>query len=383
MKSGSACFIFLFMYFFFIGRRGLSSFADDAVLIDLVAVMSILLLFICIRWRRLSVPYSHTMLFTAMFFLFMFSLPGLFEGEVSMLAIDKACRVFLIWLFCVALVFTHSEDIKVLSRLALALCVIPLFYILQKIFLSDEVRSGFSGAGAITTARLIMYIAFVNAWLAYNKSGNLSMRVVFILLLSGIAIAFTESRAVFLSFLVFCLISCFVAFSKKRQIALFVFMAAVGGALLYYAQDSRIVYRLTVLMEEGGGSSVQARVAYMSDALGFAKDYDYLGSGIGSYGYLAHGEAIFDYPHNLIVEIILEFGVFGLLALFVFLVIAFMKLIEVDFMALLIWLVALFNSFVSGDIYDNRLVFVLPFFFIYMARLMDAKKSTTKYMVPS
>jgi O-antigen ligase len=383
MRSGSACFVFLFIYFFFIGRRGLASFANDAVLIDLVAVMSVLLLFICIRWRRLSVPYSHAMLFTAMLFLFMFSLPGLFEGEVSTLAIDKACRVFLIWLFCVALAFTHSEDVKVLSRLALALCIIPLLYILQKILLSDEVRSGFSSAGAITTARLIMYIAFVNAWLAYNKSGNLSMRVVFILLLSGIAIAFTESRAVFLSFLVFCLISCFVAFSKKRQIALFVLMAAVGGALLYYAQDSRIVYRLTTLMEEGGGSSVQARVVYMSDALGFAKDYDYLGSGIGSYGYLAHGEDIFDYPHNLIVEIILEFGVFGLLALFVFLVIAVMKLIEVDFMALLIWFVALFNSFVSGDIYDNRLVFVLPFFFIYISRLMGTKKSTTKYMVPS
>lgn len=90
-----------------------------------------------------------------------------------------------------------------------------------------------------------------------------------------------------------------------------------------------------------------------------------LGNGVGSFGILVFNQDIRAYPHNIILEIIFEFGVFGFL-LFVSWIFLSIKNIKEksSLISNLILLYMMFNVLKSSSLVDIRLFFIIFAFYI-------------------
>jgi O-antigen ligase len=127
--------------------------------------------------------------------------------------------------------------------------------------------------------------------------------------------------------------------------------------------------RYVLLLQEDKGGSANLRQQYWSNGLETAREDDYLGSGVGSWkrdSEAAGFEA--RYPHNLYLEVLIEQGIAGVIAVLVFVgavVVSGIRLLTgskslgILFLtvgSLLGFVYALLNAQLSGDLYDNRFV---------------------------
>jgi len=109
-------------------------------------------------------------------------------------------------------------------------------------------------------------------------------------------------------------------FASKALVASFVLLAVVIVALVQsapeFSENLRTLQRLGVLFtaEEGGGSAA-ARIERWIASWHFWLKQPLFGDGVGSWPVLFHGRDELNYPHNLIVEVLVEFGLIGLLLL--------------------------------------------------------------------
>lgn len=123
--------------------------------------------------------------------------------------------------------------------------------------------------------------------------------------------------------------------------------------------------RLLVLTQVGMGDSVGARLQHYEHAIEYWKQAPIFGHGIGSWPVINDGIDMRGYPHNIILEILVELGMAGvfialLILLYALSFLAPLKSIgDQPLKVLLIMLTVymLLNSMVSGDIPDNRLLF--------------------------
>lgn len=131
-----------------------------------------------------------------------------------------------------------------------------------------------------------------------------------------------------------------------------------------YASFNRITEYITTL---GDNSSDRARTTMYTTAWkGFIESCG-IGIGTGGFGGL-YGTSGAEYPHNIILEVASEQGVFGLIVLLATLIIAFFKLVSVNRQGGLdtygkaffsLWFAALFNSFVSSDLANNHTLWII------------------------
>jgi O-antigen ligase len=99
------------------------------------------------------------------------------------------------------------------------------------------------------------------------------------------------------------------------SVALFVLMAiAVGQVAAEYSENLRALNRFeTLFRKEEGGQTV--RLGYWGAAWHLWLQQPVLGSGIGSWPIRYFGLDLGRHPHNLILEVLVEFGLIGLLLL--------------------------------------------------------------------
>ncbi len=157
--------------------------------------------------------------------------------------------------------------------------------------------------------------------------------------------------------------------------------------IVFYFHDYflTIFYRLS-LLEELSGASIEERLRLYKSALDAIKISPIVGVGIGGFSVFYRGyDALRGmYPHNIFLEISSELGFLGLFS-FLFMIlktilIAFSNIktskTKNDFYLSLGLLMTLFfmliNSSISGDINDNRLLFVI-------LGLIYAYRRITKY----
>jgi O-antigen ligase len=109
-------------------------------------------------------------------------------------------------------------------------------------------------------------------------------------------------------------------FASKALVATFVLLAVLIVALLQgaseFSDNLRTLQRLGVLFtEEEGGGTAAARIDRWVLSWQFWLKQPLFGGGVGSWPILFNGLDEVNYPHNLILEVLVEFGLIGLLLL--------------------------------------------------------------------
>lgn len=151
--------------------------------------------------------------------------------------------------------------------------------------------------------------------------------------------------------------------SRHRARALLVAALAGGLAMYYFAHSTAQVQdRLSVLLANDKGQSVYERLYMWSTTWQVFQDSP---TGVGWGGLAPDLYPIARYPHDLVLEMAAEGGVVALLALAVVVVVAYMRGFRNarsgDWTALALVALLTFwltNALVSGDLNDNRGVFL-------------------------
>ncbi|NMC27033.1 MAG: O-antigen ligase family protein, partial [Syntrophomonadaceae bacterium] len=146
---------------------------------------------------------------------------------------------------------------------------------------------------------------------------------------------------------------------------LIILCIAILGYLNETGQMTLTLNRLTVLQEAGMGKSAGARMEYYIYSFDLWKHSTLFGHGIGSWPIISGLGDIRNYPHNIMLEILVELGLIGFIIFGILIWAAFSLLRPINRIAyepikmLLIMLTVfmLFNAMLSGDISDNRLLF--------------------------
>ena len=142
--------------------------------------------------------------------------------------------------------------------------------------------------------------------------------------------------------------------------------AAVAILLLGYSEQApQTLRRMTGLMQSDWGHSSYTRTQYYQAAVEYWWQRPFIGHGLGAWPVLHFQGDFRAYPHNLLLEILVEFGLCGLgLSAWLFLTagrsLGTIGRITADPLRVIILMVAvnaLANAMVSGDIPDNRFLF--------------------------
>ncbi|KEQ13084.1 O-antigen ligase family protein [Endozoicomonas numazuensis] len=143
------------------------------------------------------------------------------------------------------------------------------------------------------------------------------------------------------------------------------FVVGLIGILVVFSEEMfQTVFRIGVIFtQDDMGSSVAARVEHFGQALVRFSESPIWGKGIGGYAAANEGRA---YPHNIILELLVETGLLGCVLFLVVLAVALRCiLIEAVLRAdwyvwavLMILVQGIFNSMFSGDFNDNRMLFM-------------------------
>lgn len=141
-----------------------------------------------------------------------------------------------------------------------------------------------------------------------------------------------------------------------------VFLAAKGFF-------NTVLYRFGVLFHEvGGGLSASGRIERFITALDIFKQNPIFGAGLGSFPIYYNGIDLPDYPHNIVLEILAEFGLIGFVVFSLYFLLTiyrgmivkdrrwYMSNLQLTVACLFIYYLA--NSMVSGDINSNRPMYV-------------------------
>lgn len=160
----------------------------------------------------------------------------------------------------------------------------------------------------------------------------------------------------------------FVMFKNYWNKILLVSILVIGLSLGLYSNGllDTTTERLALLLNiYDMGDSASTRISLYNDAISLWIDNPVWGVGIGGFPILAGYSDERVYPHNLVLEVLVEMGLIGFILLFVFFqfcVTTFnnvYKSTKTPTLLVLqtIFIVSLLNAMVSGDINDNRLLF--------------------------
>jgi O-antigen ligase len=127
------------------------------------------------------------------------------------------------------------------------------------------------------------------------------------------------------------------------------------------------LYRMLLFLEPGMGTSAGTRMGYYLNAIKLWLLNPVYGYGIGSWPILIGLPDMNSYPHNLILEVLVELGLTGLILFGSTVFIAIRgfirsnncKIIFLGSVILMMFANAFISSMLSGDINDNRIIFAV------------------------
>jgi O-antigen ligase len=143
-------------------------------------------------------------------------------------------------------------------------------------------------------------------------------------------------------------------------------LAAVFVVYLFVSSETpQTLRRMSALMDGDLDSSAYGRLESYESAVHFWWEQPVFGHGIGAWPILHLRNDVRAYPHNLVLEVLVEFGLAGLLLLGAMMACAWRSLgtlreIVADPLRITIVMLlvnALCNAMVSGDLSDNRFLF--------------------------
>ena len=262
------------------------------------------------------------------------------------------------------LLFNYVSDVILLIAVA---------YILMHMSngISSSDRIGFAGSGSITIGRVFSFGAIVYFHRIFTDRTLKSFVAIIALML---ACYLTGSRGNFIFMLLAMSSLLFLSKALDRTlkvrillgICVFIF-ALVLFCVLYFdsIDDIPFIYRYLIMFNT---DNTNLSILYRFDK--YSTSLDMLlanpwGFGIGSFPLFTEVIDVVDYPHNMIFEVMAELGFIGLVAVLSIITFVIVKLRIKSALIFSLWFFYLLTSQSSGDLFDARLVFILPLFFNY------------------
>lgn len=228
------------------------------------------------------------------------------------------------------------------------------------------------GTNTITTSRMILTGAIIILLAAILKKMSKPRRLALIVLAALMILTAlnTGSRGPILAAAVAVVLALLFApvFARRRGRTIFAFALVAGGALFVATQlGSDGLERIAAFLGGVEDTSSGARSDFWELAWYYTLETP-TGLGWGAFANIPGETGAFSstarYPHNMMIEIALEAGLFAAVVILVFLIVTLFRMrslattpATVACFALLIFTIA--NAMLSGDINDNRLMWAM------------------------
>ncbi len=262
----------------------------------------------------------------------------------------------------------NKRDRDLMINILFGISVLLLLFTLFSLSTLSSSRSGVLGGGPIVLSRWLCFGAIVVLFHPKIKKYNLLYMILFIL-----ASLFTGSRGPIFSLFLVMMLYFFFNFRKVffRTILLLSFFisilifSGIFDQLLQYNNVSRVFMNIG----EGGLNKSNSRSYIFESSIQEIISYP-LGVGSGNFVEYTQDPSFFKnkdlfYPHNLFFEILCEFGVLTFLVFMIYLLQSLLSFKinlfnkrETRNMMFYTFAFLFFNSMVSGDLNDARLLFV-------------------------
>ncbi len=154
---------------------------------------------------------------------------------------------------------------------------------------------------------------------------------------------------------------------EKRLVVLAAAFIVVSIAVLVLdpaGTHLKTVRRIVAFLTDGNPHSVGARLAYYRDSLEAWRDSPIWGVGLGGWPVKMGWGDVRGYPHNILLEVVVELGIIGLVLLVFILLLGFAAPLvsrslprRTVLTTVMLVVAALVNASFSGDLTDNKMLF--------------------------
>ncbi|MGC9531043.1 O-antigen ligase family protein [Vibrio atlanticus] len=267
--------------------------------------------------------------------------------------------------------------ISIIRSMVNILVLFAVFYIFINFYsgsASSGERLGIAGSGSITIGRVFSFAAICAFYfLIENREKKQALKFIIFLL----AVFASGSRGNFIYLVIstggLIFLSNRITFSDK--IKLFAILVSIIFfsfliLLVEYGSFKEIpfIYRYLIMFNtDESNLSILVRFEKYIVAYNMFLE-NYWGWGIGSYPEFTTSSDVIDYPHNVILEVLAELGVLGFLLFSTVVLLNILSLRKMDNLLFLLFVFSLLTAQSSGDLYDARLIFILPLFYTVKAR---------------
>lgn len=307
--------------------------------------------------------------------------------------------VLTLWPF-LACTLVIGDDLDRFKRFAMALAALSVWFTVETFlaFLASTMRGNqlaalgitYLGIGRVIGPAAIIILVY---GIAIERRASLRLVAVLAFAVAVAALLLLGGRGPFLATVLPLLIPLYYGLALNplngtvrirkyaRTLLLLVAAGSVAAVAVGSSQVLSTIRRLLLLLESFGRSA-SLRVQMYGDALEIWAANPVFGAGVGSWPVLAGFGDQKMYPHNMILEVLAEFGLVGfLLFAFPFVYALWNVLRFADprrhpwtLLALMLFANAFVNAMFTGDLSDNRVVFALLGFLV--ARFAVAPERT-------
>lgn len=219
----------------------------------------------------------------------------------------------------------------------------------------------------VVFSRMIGLALLSNIYLLLNEPRHKQLLPLSSILLS-IGLVYSGARGAFLAVILsslFLLILNRTPIVRKVLISLPVIGAILLGLLFtIYSGNERIVDTgRMILSSKNIDSSLQTRIAAFELSFKMWMEAPFFGNGLGGFNsfYETNLPQKILYPHNIILEILCELGIFGFLLFLFFIVSIFRKIWSLNHEFITFFIYGICLSMFSKDLTSNPLVFIFSF----------------------
>lgn len=296
---------------------------------------------------------------------------------------EKAVNVAVLtlWTFFAAAIIIGPEEVR-LKRFLIALFVFSFWFAseglimmfsAQDVYFISILGGNYLGFGRVLGIGIILLLGFLffTQMSSFRRSVCLVLAIVYIYLMfySGgrgplLATVFSCSLIVLLSIRLTS-----TDLRLKRYLFPLIGLVAAGAVYIVYLFQTdalpTTLYRIALLFHSGDmGDSAEARVDHIFQAISLWSEKPVFGHGIGAWPVINGEIDSRYYPHNIILELLVELGIVGFVMLAALVVYAFrgftfriMRRRGLYAIIYMLFLHAALNALVSGDLADNRFLF--------------------------
>lgn len=348
------------------------------IYLGLIGIIALLLSFVIIKKRE---GYGLTnQFYISLFFLFSLILLVGNYIDTSQYGFTKSIE-FTIYVFFLILIIDicvqERKDlinlIKSFYFIALVMAIISIAMgVINNTLFTD--RLTFLNSGSNTFSRMMFMGLSANLFLIFSSKRGVVKYFSLWFFLGAIFLSGARQTILGTVILVTLFLVLIIAKTKKTKgksvmkFTFLLFFLIIPFVFLWpFIQESRFYGRFLLLFSENKGDSINVRTWLIEQAFLYGKESYLFGNGTGSFA-IKMPEYI--YPHNIFAEIFMENGLLGLTILFIIILYPFTSIIKkssfrieekaqlVNETLLIMYLFSLYTAQISGDLYDNRWIFI-------------------------